>query len=218
MRTRVVTLSIFAAAILALLGLAVTLLRPGSPPPETSAESSADAGEAPQPRLPARLRPRSLPRFITAPTSEPAAPLVPPPLAPPPPPPPPDPARARVELRARASKDGFLFREEGSYAIYVVQNGTKFHIQDPQEFRSLGYRPDHIEVVPQGALEFLRDRPQENTMFRERDNPSIYLYENGQKRLITSPEVIDRLGRKREDVKVVPSGSLGGEAIGAPLQ
>jgi hypothetical protein len=98
-----------------------------------------------------------------------------------------------------------------------VQNGTKFHIKTPEELYALGYNWDKVEVVPSGALTFLRDHPPEKSLMRERGNNAVFYYENGQKRHIPSQEMFEQLGHKWSDVKVVPSGALASEPTGAPV-
>jgi hypothetical protein len=180
---------------------------------------SGDQLESVRARLANRARSHSVPHFepIEPPQSAPQAPPPPVPALTPPPleVPPPTPAG---ELRARASKDGFLFREAGSQQIYLVQKGTKFLIHDETELRSMGYTADHVETVPPGSLNFLLDRPPEKTLFRERDSPAVYYYENGQKRVIANEKVFEGLGHKWSDVKVVPKGALQNESNGAPIQ
>jgi hypothetical protein len=199
-------------------GLAFTLFRSDAPPPEADAHVDGDTARA---KLATRLRSRSLPKFQTV--EMPAAPAPPPPppqIVTPPPiePPPPPPPNPQAELRERASKDGYIFRVAGENAVYMVQNGTKFHIKTPEDLRALGYTWDRVEVVPPGSLGFLRDKPPEKTLMRERDNPAVYYYENGQKRWITSPDVLTKMGHTWKDVKVVPSGALSAESTGSPIQ
>jgi hypothetical protein len=219
-RIRVVTLGLAAAALAGIVGLGVTLLGSGGASTSDAGTPGVDPAESVRARL-ARARSRSIPRFETVePAPAPSPPPPPPPvpaLAPPPLPamPPPTP---EGELKLRASRDGYLFREAGSDAIYVVQNGTKFQVQNEAELRALGYSSDRIETVPSGSLNFLRDRPPEKTLFRERDSPAVYYYENGQKRVIANEKVFEGLGHKWSDVKVVPKGALGSEANGAPIE
>jgi hypothetical protein len=171
-------------------------------------------------RLASRRRPGSVPQFQTV---EPQAAPPPPAFTPPPPalvPPPlaevpPDP---KAELRQKASKDGYLFREAGSSVTYVVQGGSKYVVKTPEELRALGYKPGQVEEVAPGALDFLSSRPAERTLLKERDKPNVFYYENGQKRWITTPETFYKLGHKFTDIKVVPAGSLSGEATAAPIE
>ena len=219
MRIRLFTL-VTGAALLGIGGLALSLLRSRTGSGDDSAESAPpDAGDA-RSRLASRLRPRALPKFQTVETPQAPAPVPPPSFVKPPPlaPPPQSPPAEASELKQRASRDGFAYREAGSNAVFVVQNGTKFWVKSAEELRALGYSWDKVEVVQPNSLNFLRDHPPEKTLLRERDNPAVFYYENGQKHWITSADKFEKLGHKWTDVKVVPSGSLGSEATGSPIQ
>jgi hypothetical protein len=201
--------------IIAVALLAFTLLRPAAPPEELPAQQR----DAQAPRSTSKRRP--LPRFRTV--ESPAAPvppvaLTPPPIEEAPPAPPPPPPDEKTSLKERASKDGFLFREAGSKATYVVQGGAKFWIPSVEEFQAMGHTWDKVEVVPPGSLSFLRDRPPEKTLMRERDDNHVYYFENGQKRWVSSPENLQKMGFSFSDVKIVPSGGLKSESTGAPIQ
>jgi hypothetical protein len=218
-RIKTLTLGLTGAALVGVVGLAITLLRSDPAASSDGGVAAKNDTETARARLASRLRSRSVPHFETV--EQPAPP--PPPQAPvpaltPPPVPPPPPPTPEAELRQRASKDGYVFREAGSQAIYIVQNGTKFHVQSEAELRALGYSWDKVEEVPSGSLSFLRDRPPEKTLLRERDSKAVYYYENGQKRYITSGILFEQLGHKWSDVKVVPKGGLSSEALGAPIQ
>ncbi|HEY0712661.1 MAG TPA: hypothetical protein VGF45_08310 [Polyangia bacterium] len=219
MRIKVVTLVLTGAVLTSIVLLVTTLLKS-----DRGASEEPDAGAAQDWGRSKTLRPRrSIPQFATIEQPAPPPALQPPPaeepqaLSPPPLPPPPPPT-PEAELKDRASRDGFVFREAGSKAVYVVQNGTRFHIQNDAELRAMGVTEDRIEVVPPGALGFLRDRPPEKTLLRERDSPAIFYYENGQKRYIANEKVFESLGHKWTDVKVVPKDGLRNEATGAPIQ
>jgi hypothetical protein len=211
-------LGVAGAMLAGLVGLGVTLFRSSEPPPPEALGPGPEDGHG---KLSTRFRSRSLPKFQTVEMPAPPAPpplpppaLTPPPIEPPPPPPP----NPQAELRERASKDGYIFRVAGENAVYMVQNGTKFHIKSPEDLRALGYTWDRVEVVPPGSLGFLRDKPPEKTLMRERDHREVYYYENGQKRWVTSEEMLQKMGHSWNDVKVVPSGALGAEATGSPIQ
>ena len=213
MRVKVSTLVVVAAAAAGLATAAFLMFResPGSVSAHTG-ESGRSAGR----------RPRAVPRFHTtepAPTPE-ARPAPPPAFveAPPPPEFTPPPKTPQQELKERASKDGFLYREEGSDTVYVVQGGTRYAVPSAQEFEALGYKWDQVENVPRGSLGHLPSRPQERVLLRERNSPAVYYYENGQKRGITSAEAFERHGFKWSDIKTIPSGTLKDETIGSPMQ
>jgi hypothetical protein len=218
-RIKSLTLGLTAIALAGITAVGISRLRADKAPSGDGETAPRNDDDSPRARLASRLRARSVPRFetIETPTPPPAPPpavpaLTPPPLAPPPPPTP------QAELQARASKDGFVFREAGSQVMYIVQNGTKFAVQSEAELRALGYSADRVEVVPSGSLNFLHDKPPEKTLLRERDQKSVFYWENGQKRYITSADLFEKLGHKWSDVKVVPKGALSSEATGAPIQ
>ena len=109
------------------------------------------------------------------------------------------------------------FCEAGSAAVWVVQNGTKFHVPNPEEFKALGDSWDAVQEVPVGSLNFLAQRPPDKTLFRERDSPAVYYFENGQKRTIMSETAFEKRGYQWKDIRVVPSGSFKSQTKGAPL-
>jgi hypothetical protein len=209
-RVKVSTVVLTAAAALAALVVAVVLLRSGPTP---------GAAQTPEPQSrpawSARKKPRSVPRFQS---NEAAPPAQPPPRFVEPPPPQFEPPSPEVQLRERASKDGFMFREEGDHRVFIVQGGTKYYIPSDAEFEALGLRRDQIEEIPRGALSHLPSRPKDRVLLRERDSQAVFYYENGQKRWINSPETFQRMGYKWSDVKIVPSGSLQTETTGPPVQ
>ena len=192
--------------------LGVVVLRSGASDPSAASDLpdgavSASGPERPEPtaRLP-RVRGRSVPRFEVRPVIE----RVPPPAAPPPAGEPPE----RAALREKASQDGFVFREAGTGRMFMVQNGTRFPIRSQEDLGRLKVNPADIQDVPSGALDFLRDRPAEKTLWREEDNRTIWYYENGQKRFVTSEEVFKKRGFDWKDVRVVPPGALGNQTTG----
>jgi hypothetical protein len=124
----------------------------------------------------------------------------------------------RTKLKEDARKDGFLFREAGSPAVYIVQNGTKFHIQTPSELGDMGLSWDKVREVPAGSLDFLTSKPPDNSLFRERGDPHVYYFENGKKRWVTSHSAFAREGHQWGDIRVVPQGSLGSYASGPQIR
>jgi hypothetical protein len=227
MRPLTLVLSALALVCLVLLGSYIVKLRGQAAAQVADDELGgdvADAGERlvyePATTIPpslARYRGRSVPRFdpsVFAVRNEPPPPASPSPAAP-------EPSgeeEERERLRQEAKKDGFLFREAGSAAVYVVQNGTKFHVPSEQEFKALGFSWNDVREVAPGSLDFLTARPPERSLFRERGDPRVYFYENGQKRWIVSGEVFDRWGHRWSDVRLVPKGSLGDHPTGTPVQ
>ncbi len=123
----------------------------------------------------------------------------------------------RAKLREESRKDGFLFREAETSKVFVVQNGTKFHVPNMQEFMQMGLSWDDVREVTPGVLD-LPEKPPDKTLFRERDDPRVYYFENGQKRWVTNHAAVNTIGRQWADIKVVPKGTLGGFADGVPVR
>lgn len=179
----------------------------GSEAPE---RAEVDAGPPPRAATgqvaATKRRTRQIPRFEVAPAPAPALP-------------PTTPAAENQELRElkeKASKDGFLYREAGSQEIFVVQHGTRFPVSSPEELQALGMDPTTVQEVPRGSLGFLRNQPPDRTFWKERDRREVYYYENGQKRWITV-EAFERLGGQWNAIKVLPSGGLKDHTTGAPI-
>jgi hypothetical protein len=126
--------------------------------------------------------------------------------------------KQQATLRDRSLKDGFLFREDGSQAVHVVQGGTRYLIPTPQEFTGLGYQWHNVEVVPPGSMAHLRNKPADRALVKERGTPTVYVIEAGKKRPITSEEAFHRSGYQWSDVKILPNGSLGQEPVGKPIE
>jgi hypothetical protein len=179
---------------------------PGAPErPATVDAAPAPRTAAGQPAA-ARRRTRQVPRFERAPAPPPS---LPPTTA--------APENQEIrELKERASKDGFLFREAGSQDLYVVQHGTRFPVKSAEELRVLGLDPSTIQEVPPGSLKFLRNQPPDRTFWKESDRAEVYYYENGQKRWITG-EAFDRGGYSYKDIRVLPAGALKDHTTGAPI-
>ena len=126
--------------------------------------------------------------------------------------------KQQLSLRERSLQDGFLFREDGSQAVHVVQGGTRYLIPTPKEFTAFGYQWDNVEVVPPGSMAHLRAKPADRALLKERGTATVYLYEGGKKRPIMSEDAFHRSGFKWSEVKIVPTGGLGSEPAGKPIE
>ena len=100
----------------------------------------------------------------------------------------------------------------------MVQGGTRFLIPTAKEFNALGYQWHNVEVVPPGSMAHLPVKPAEKSLLKERDAPTVYLYEGGTKRPIKSEAAFQRSGYTWKNVKVVPSGSLSPVTMGKPIE
>ena len=126
--------------------------------------------------------------------------------------------KQEVALRDRSMQDGFLFREDGSQAVHVVQGGTRYLIPTAKEFTALGYQWHNVQVVSPGSMAHLRNKPADRALVKERGTSTVFLYEGGTKRPIMSEAAFKRSGYKWSDVKTVPSGSLASEPEGKAIE
>ncbi len=85
--------------------------------------------------------------------------------------------------------DGTIVQEEGAPEVYVIENGEKKHIQDPNAFTSLGYSWRKIVRVKSGILGLYRSgvamqansiHP-EGALIRVAGNPKVYVIEGGKR-------------------------------------
>jgi hypothetical protein len=183
MRVTPLQLIVATAALAGGVTWAATWLR--SPPTATGTVEKKTA-ESPRAEA-ARLQRRPLPRFEIVESPVPALPspaLMAVPAQPPPPAPPPNP---QAELQARGAKDGFVFRETGSQAIYLVRNGAKIRVPTEAALQALGHRLPQVEVVPAGWSSSLPDRPPE---------PPVSDDGGGARRPRASGALFEKLGRK----------------------
>jgi hypothetical protein len=126
--------------------------------------------------------------------------------------------KQEAHLRDRSMQDGFLFREDGSPAVFVVQGGTRYLIPNAKEFSALGYQWPSVELVSPGAMSHLRDKPPDRALLKERGGSTVYLIEGGAKRAVISEDVFKRRGFKWNEVKTIPAGALAGLAVGKPVE
>lgn len=130
-----------------------------------------------------------------------------------------------VEFRRRAGWDRSIPRDAvivhevrtngNSYLPVMWHNlaaGEENVTPDPK----LWIRVTTIDPAAETATVRMWDAP-EGSLRREDSKPKVYLIENGQKRWVTSPQVIFALGKTWADVKVVPDGALMGFPDGAPV-
>lgn len=217
MRVHPFTLLLGGGALACLVVLGIVLSRSSPPGPvEASEELEPDAGSGaladgeshPGKRQP-RVRGRSVPRFQVQPAAEPLSA----PASTPAPSEPPE----KTALRERTQKDGFVYKEAGTGIIYMVQNGTKFRVRSAEDLPSMGVNPSDMVEVPRGYVDFLREAPADGTLWKEHGDPTVFYYENGQKRFVDSPTTFQARGWNWQDVRTVPPGGLKERTAGAPI-
>jgi hypothetical protein len=106
--------------------------------------------------------------------------------------------------------DGLSYLQPSASGQFTV--GQRFVTPDPKVFiqvesidKTLGVATVRFWDIPEGSLR------------REDSKPKVYLIENGNKRWVTSPSVLFRLGKTWADVRVVPDGALDNIATGQDI-
>lgn len=114
--------------------------------------------------------------------------------------------------------DRAVMKEQSSHAVFFIAGGAKLHIPNPAEFAALGLTGKSIRTVPDRVLAHVPDVPVDGSLLRERGgNGAVFVFENGTKRHITSPERFTERGYDWKNVVDVPNGSLERFAVGPPV-
>lgn len=122
-----------------------------------------------------------------------------------------------VEFRRKAGwdqnipEDAVLIHEIRSNGLSYLQpaiygrftSGQEFVTPDPKVF----FRVESIDSAQGTATMRVWDIP-EGSLRKEDSKPKVYLIEGGQKRWVTSPQVLFALGKTWADVRAVPDGGL----------
>jgi len=122
--------------------------------------------------------------------------------------------------------DGAIVRERNKSKVYVISNGEKKHIEDPDSFETLGYDWKNIVKVKPGVLGLYRNRVAmkansvhpEGALIREEGNPTVYFVEGGKKKPITSLNIFNARRLNWNKVLVVNNAQMNKFQLGATLQ
>jgi hypothetical protein len=103
-------------------------------------------------------------------------------------------------------RDGALFRELRSDAVFLYAGGAPFHVPDPTSLESFGGE-GAVRTVPAETLQTLARPPREGTLLRELSDSKVFLIEAGKRRWLST-----RIERAKHggaaSVRVVPDGAL----------
>ncbi len=86
-----------------------------------------------------------------------------------------------ADLLPLAPRDGTLVKEFGLDTIYVVYAGGRFGFPSPAAFDSLGMDWGAVRIVPAGAMDQVKARPQNYNRFRELGEQQQYTIVEGEK-------------------------------------
>jgi len=107
--------------------------------------------------------------------------------------------------------DGSLVASEES-GVHLLRDGKKWPIASPQVFKSYGYSFDHVTMIPQETLDSIPNGAalpaQSGTLISAAGDPKVYVVENGMKRHIPSPEILENAGYSFDHVNEVSQASV----------
>lgn len=107
---------------------------------------------------------------------------------------------AKSDLDKVADYEDNLIRTIGDYKVYLVVNGIKRHIPNPEIFLNYGFSWGDVKDVSQSVV----DKYQRAYLIREsRQGKIYYLDPRGIKKHIPSPEVFASYNNKWEDIQVI---------------
>ncbi|MFT3971353.1 MAG: hypothetical protein QM695_14010 [Micropruina sp.] len=112
--------------------------------------------------------------------------------------------------------DGSVLREKDNAPVYVIFGGAKFWIPDAGALSRLYGGWGAVQIVPDGALANVPTTPRDQTLLREEDHPEVWLMQDGAKRHVVSPDVLNKHGGWGQ-VHVVPDNSTATFPTGDPV-
>ncbi|MCK4592831.1 hypothetical protein KAT63_05365, partial [Candidatus Parcubacteria bacterium] len=121
--------------------------------------------------------------------------------------------------------DGTIVQEEGTPEVYVIENGEKKHIKDPNSFVGLGYSWNNIVKVKRGVLGLFRKGVDlkansihpEGALIRVAGNPKVYVIEGGRRVPISDIQLFNARRYDWGKVLVVNENQAKKFAIGTSL-
>jgi len=117
--------------------------------------------------------------------------------------------------------NGTLVRVQDTNTIYFIESGKKRHVTSPQVLEANGYRWNEVVTVKRSELEMygvgqdLSTYPT-GTLLKGPDD-KVYVISGTTKRLISGPEVFEKLGYQWQNIKNVSSEHLSLYTTGATL-
>ncbi len=98
-----------------------------------------------------------------------------------------------------------LIRANNTIQVYLVVNGVRHHIPNPEIFLDYGFKWDEVKDVPQAAI----DQYRLVRLIRESGQGKIYyLSSSGVKKWIPNPEVFASYNNKWEDIQVISNKEM----------
>lgn len=92
-----------------------------------------------------------------------------------------------------------LIRRSGDTSVYLVVNGIRRHIPNPDVFNGYGFDWNDVKDVEQDVV----DKYQEAYLIRASKDPNVYYIHNGVRKLIPNMDIFRSYGDRVEDVQIV---------------
>jgi hypothetical protein len=103
-------------------------------------------------------------------------------------------------LEAIQDLEDNLIKLKGDYKVYLVTNGVRRHIPNPQVFLNYGFNWDDIKEVDESTAAEYKD----TYLVRESGEDEVYyLNGNGVRKHIPTAEIFDSYGDKWGDIQIV---------------
>lgn len=110
--------------------------------------------------------------------------------------------------------DRKLMQAEGFAEVFFVEDGIRKHVPNPEVFEANGFDWQNIDVVPPEEFDSIPEDMFEPMPFPDGElvqpegDPTVYLFDDGERRPIPSPDVLHGMGLDFDDVRQVPPDAL----------
>jgi hypothetical protein len=112
-------------------------------------------------------------------------------------------------------KDGTLIRAKGHNEVYVLENGLRRWITNPDVFNGLAYKWSNVQVVSEDVVntyplgnDLTSSYSYPEGSLLKGDGPEVYLIEAGKKRWIPNPQIFEAKGFEWESIIKVSQSNL----------
>jgi surface antigen len=121
-----------------------------------------------------------------------------------------------------SGQHGTLLRAIGTPGVYIMENGKRRLIPNPETFNAIGLNWNAINDIPSDDLnKFSEVEPlpsrKNGTLLRARGTAGVYLMESGKRRLIPNPETFNAMGLNGNAINDIAGGDLNNIPEGEPL-
>jgi len=104
-----------------------------------------------------------------------------------------------AELNALTDYEDNLIRQAGDYKVYLVVNGIKRHIPNPEVFLDYGFFWNDIKEVDKTTM----DKYKETFLIKESGKNEVYYIIDGIKKWIPTMDIFNSYNDKPEDIQII---------------